>query len=167
MKNTFKEVINFLDKQSAYMLIGSFALNLHQKFPYSDDLDINLNNIHRIENWTEYFLNKKWKLVNNGFLKRDNKSKQPPTMTLLKNGTTLDFIYDPVTYKKFKIVSKKIGSKKIRVIELNGMLIRKLSVAFRHPERGEKRSWDLRGAITLFKKADKKRLLELFKKYYL
>lgn len=145
------------------MVIGSFALNLHQKFPYSDDFDISFKNKKQIESWAKYFVSIDWKITKNQLGSADVKI---PIVTLEKLGTTLDLILDPGIFKKFKTLTKKVGNKNIEILELEGMFIRKLSAAYSHPERGVKRLNDLKGAIALAKKVKSERALELFEKVY-
>jgi hypothetical protein len=163
MKSTFIEIINFLNDKSNYMVIGSFALNLHQKFSYSDDFDISLKNKNQIKSWAEYFVSKNWKITRNQL---DSNDVKVPILTLEKSFTTLDLIFDPGIFKKYKTVIKKVGSKNIAILELEAMFIRKLSAAFNHPERGAKRITDLKGAMALIKKVNSNKAVDLFKKVY-
>jgi hypothetical protein len=163
IQSTIIEIINFLDDKSDYMVIGSFALNLHKKFPYSDDFDISLKNKIQIKSWAKYFVSKDWKITGNQL---DSNDIKIPILTLEKSGTTLDLIFDPGIFKKFKTVSKRVGNKNIKILELEAMFLRKLSAAFKHPERGIKRITDLKGALALVKKVKNKKAVDLFKKVY-
>ncbi|MFH1171080.1 MAG: hypothetical protein V1778_00895 [bacterium] len=163
MKQTFREVIQYISDQSEYMVIGSFALHCFRSFPYSDDFDVSLYSKKTIREWTKHFRAHGWKQTR----EFETQEKNTPIVTLEKDGTTLDLIYDPIIFQKYPAVTVTIARKKIHVISPEGSFLRKLSGAFQHPERGKKRAWDFYGAMCLRNVVDEKKALKLFKKIYL
>ena len=163
MKITFLEIIDFISTQKDYVVIGSYGLSLHvPNFPYSDDFDVTLDNEIQLNSWLKHFINNGWVEINRNQLK-----ETVLIVTLKKEETILDLILDPTTLKKYNSTEKEVGDKTINVMTAEDMLLRKLSATFRHPERGQKRLWDLQGALELIKVSDPQKILERFKEVIL